>query len=552
MKSQSILLLSLVVLSQCRPAPEPPKAMASVIPLISEGLSPHFRTVVSRLEVGGSSFTYFESDTSTDWFRSLLEQMIENLPEKERAQLPPKFSLARLFGVVGLDSVAAGGVSSRLGADGRRYSRAYLYTPEGRKGLLALTGGEAEPLLMHRHAVAGSDFAIEFPLRLKDWFVQAWDAVVEMAPATAQAQLEAGLQSKVPGSDLSLRQYLEQMDLRLAVLGRLRPDQQIPVPNSPVSVPGVDVALVIDRLGPFLPLLKQWLENLPPQIFVRQEEADVFQIQLSQATTLDYQPVLRLEGEQFILASRPVYLTELLAKDERLTDEDEFVAVWKGLPEKANGAVYLSSRFMPCVFDTMRRVLRVLPASQGDEQVKQALVGLMDKMDRSSKEAHAFAYANEADGIFAATHSRFAAPSASSLSSITAIAVVASMAMPALQMVQEQARMSKTAQRARELGSALQAHAAAHQGRYPDRLEDLWDGKPDLEPGLLTDEASGLPWLYYGETVESAPSETLLLASPLAKRVGFDRLKRVVVFRDLTTKVLLEEEFQRLVNRVRR
>lgn len=547
MKCRALLLLPWVVLCHCRPAPEAVPPVAPAVPLLKEGLSPHFLTVSSRLEVGGASFSYLEADASSDLLISMLSQALDAMPAEEKAQLAPNFSPAKLLALFGLDSVHAAGSSSRRLGDRRQHSRAYAYTPAGRAGLLALTGGPAEPMLLRQYAVSGTDLALEFPLRPKDWFAQAWSTVVEMTTATQRAGLEAGLAEPVPGTGLSVRELAEQLDLRVALFVSLKPDQQTPLPGSPVPLPGMDAALVLDRLGPLLPALQQQLSVLPPALFMRREEAGVLTVQMNQPAMpapLDYQPTLRLEGERLILATRPAHLAALLSREGRLATEAEFAAAWSGLPEQANGGVYVSARFMSTVMDGIHQALRAQPTAK-DARTQQALNGIMDKLGKNFAVAQAFAYANEKDGIFAAANTLYAGSSMGALSKITSVAIAASLAVPAFQVIQDKAAQLKAGTRARQLGLALQQYAAEHEGRYPASLQTLVTENHLTETDLLRHETSGLPWLYDGGVTQAAaPTEVILLAAPVPSRSGVGRQTRLVVFRDLRTLEIPEQEFQ--------
>ena len=547
MKCRALLLLPSVLLCQCRPAPEASPPVVPAVTLLKEGLSPHFLTVSSRLEVGGASFSYLEADDSSDLLVSMLSQALDAMPAEEKAQLAPNFSPAKLLALFGLDSIHAAGSSSRRLGDGRQHARAYAYTPAGRTGLLALTGGPAEPMLLRQYAAAGTDFALEFPLRPKDWFAQAWSTVVEMTTATQRAGLEASLAEPVPGTGLSVRELAEQLDLRVALLVSLKPDQQTPLPGSPLTLPGLDAALILDRLGPLLPALQQQLSVLPPALFTRREEAGVLTVQMNQPAMpapLDYQPTLRLEGERLILATRPAHLAALLSREGRLATEAEFTAAWRGLPEQANGGGYVSARFMTTVMDGIHQALKAQPTAK-DARTQQALTGIMDKLGKNVAVAQAFAYANEKDGIFAATNTLYAGSSMGALSKITSVAIAASLAVPAFQVIQDKAAQIRAGTRARQLGLALQQYAAEHEGRYPASLQTLVTENHLTETDLLRHETSGLPWLYDGGVTQAAaPAEVILLAAPVPSRGGVGRQTRLVVFRDLRVLEIPEQEFQ--------
>src|SRR5690242_20163859 len=66
------------------PAPSPAGSAA----VVTEGLSPSFRAVASRLELGGASFAYEESN-GTMALAALLDRFMSLVPAAERKGLPP-------------------------------------------------------------------------------------------------------------------------------------------------------------------------------------------------------------------------------------------------------------------------------------------------------------------------------------------------------------------------------------------------------------------------------------------------------------------------------
>ncbi len=57
----SLVFPALVGLSHCNKAPvSGAEGAGGGLTLVQEGVSPHFQTVASKLEIGGSSFTYAE------------------------------------------------------------------------------------------------------------------------------------------------------------------------------------------------------------------------------------------------------------------------------------------------------------------------------------------------------------------------------------------------------------------------------------------------------------------------------------------------------------
>ncbi len=174
------------------------KAPANSIPVITEGLSPAFRAVMAKLDVGGSSLSYNEATGAAAW-ASILDGIIQAMPPSERKDFPPDFSFTKLFTILGLDSLSAVGTSSRTRADGSFHSRAVAYMPSGRQGLMTLTGGPAAKLQLLEIAPKNTDVGIELTLNLKDFTREALPKIMAFVPQQERAKAEAELAAAEPG-----------------------------------------------------------------------------------------------------------------------------------------------------------------------------------------------------------------------------------------------------------------------------------------------------------------------------------------------------------------
>jgi type II secretory pathway pseudopilin PulG len=554
-------LLPLVILVHCRPSPQvtaPPAPPAPPVPqvqLVTDGLSPHFLTVASRLEVGGSSFSYLETDTSADLLSSFFEQAIDVMPAAEKAKLPPNFSVKKVLALFGLDSIKAAGTSSRTLTPGRHHARSFAYAPAGRSGLLSLTGGPAETLLLHQFATQDTDLALEFPLRLKDWFAQAWSTLIEIAPESERQQITAQASTKLPGVNLSIREIAEKLDLRLALFATLHPEQKLALPGFPTPLPGIDAALVIERLGPFNDLLKQQVAALPKGDVVPfdvTEKDGLIHLRFRQPVMpapMDFQPALLFDpaNDRLILATRPAYLDALLSPDAKLAQSPAFAAAWNGLPKQGNGCLFLSQRFMTTLMDGIKQAVKAQPGAP-DESGAKAVIAVIDSLGKDLAHPQALCYANEKDGIIAAANSSLPTSQVTSLSALSSIAVLASIAVPSFNSIQTQANQQAASSQARQIGVALMAYASDHDGRFPATLTELTTGDYLPDPSVLFYKGKSpdgpQPWLYNPTLSDTSPSSAILLAAPVTTPKPSGTQTRVVLFQDLSVQNLAEDQFQ--------
>ncbi|HYF37690.1 MAG TPA: hypothetical protein VD994_20480, partial [Prosthecobacter sp.] len=368
-----------LVLAQCK-KDETPKAAAAEaakpeaatkaepglkLPTAAEGLSPHFMAVASKLEIGRTSFMYAEQEDTLVLLAELLDGAIKAMPEEQKKDMPPNFSVREVLSILGLDRVKAVGGSSRSLADGRYHSRSFAYIPDGRKGWLTLSGGPAEPFLFRELAPADADLIVEFPLHTKDFAKDAFKSAASWMPQKERAEFEAQINQKLPPLGLSIREIAEKLGARAALIARLNPDQQLPAGGSGLTMPGADVALVVERLGWLLEPLKQQMMPMisSPEAPVEMTDKDGiltvrFRAPMGPAP-MDFQPCLWFDSKKnrLIVTSRPAYLDALLKPDAKLAGAAGFKQAWEGMPQDGNGCLYLSPRLLGTAVDAVRQSL---------------------------------------------------------------------------------------------------------------------------------------------------------------------------------------------------
>jgi hypothetical protein len=368
MKTTSILsVVAVCLLAQCNKAEHgsaaSSKETSPTLPVITTHASPHFMEVAQHLELGGAYFNYAEQNRLMETIAVMLDDGLKNLPVEQRKGLPANFSVVKLFNDLGLNDVKALGSSSHLKSSGIFHSRTFALTPSGRKGLMTLNGGPAEPFLTLQIAPKGTDLALEFPLHLKTIAKESLVNFLAMVPKAARANVEAPLNEQVPMLGISTRELVEKLDARLGFFVKVYPDQQLPLPNVEVPLPGLDVMIVADRVGWMLePLKKQFLPMLNNSMMpVKVVDEDgvltiVFKEPVGPAPA-DFQPMLRFDSktDRLMLATRASFMQQALDGNDLLTTSPEFKVAWEGMPEEGNAAVYLS----PVLLKTLQSLAKL-------------------------------------------------------------------------------------------------------------------------------------------------------------------------------------------------
>lgn len=553
MKALHLLPITLtsLLLTQCNKQDAAPAAAAGPsVPVISEGASPHFQKVASQLEVGGASFIYNEEGATMDLIATFAQGALDSMPPAERAKIPESVTVRRVISLLGLDSLKASGTSSRTLAGGGAHTRSFAYAPQGRKGLLSLTGGPSAKLLTQEFAVQGCDLALEFPLHLKTLATESWPQVLAMLPPEMKPMIEAMAEAPQPPLNKSYRELASTLDLRIAILASVMPDKPIALPGTPTPLPGIEAAIIIDRLGWVKDLLKQMflpmLSN-PGGPFEVQDNGGVITAKFREAmpAPIDFQPVIQLDSnaDRLIIVTRPAHLVAILSKDGKLASQPEFQEAWKGLPEQGNGAIYLSKRFLDTALKMMKEGAKEAKPSDAD-----AVKFIVSFMERFTSTPFAVAYANTEDGILAAANSSLPSFNPGPLTTVTGVAILSSLAVPVYASVQSEGMKTKALSRGKHVVLGLKQYAAQNNGKYPDTIEELGAAGIIVDSTILKYSyaaSSPEPWMYDKTLTDSSPGNFILLAAPEPVKVG-TKEERLVVRNDGSAEFIPEEQFQRL------
>ncbi len=114
-------------------------APAAVSTVDEAGRSAHFDAVNKHLELGGVLYGYMDIDGDVAKLGDAVSEAVAKAAETNPALAMARQDYAQIFAELGLTNIQALGLSSVRDGDGFR-NRSFLYTPEGRRGLLAIMG----------------------------------------------------------------------------------------------------------------------------------------------------------------------------------------------------------------------------------------------------------------------------------------------------------------------------------------------------------------------------------------------------------------------------
>ena len=454
----ALALASLIFTLRHQPAAAADGSAASAgsVTLVGDGASASFRAVTSHLELGARSFEYSETG-GVKMLVSFLDEIIKSLPERERNDFPPGVTFAKLFQILGLDSVAATGASSHARGDGSFHSRAFAHTPQGRKGLLTLSGGPAAKLMLLDFAPKDTDLALEFPIHLNEFVSEAMPEIIAMVPPRDRADFARDMAKPLPPLGLSVMEIAGKLDARVGLYLRLDPSQKFqPAPNAP-EFPGADGAIVIERLGWLIEALKpQFMPALsqPNAPVTFTDEGGVLTIRMKGPAgppPLDYQPVVRFDAkaDRIIIASRVAFFDSVVAGSEKITQGADFTQAWRDLPTEGNAAAYASARLLQTVGDLIAQAVEKEGGSAAD---KALFANIFAWVKPYLGRGQALVLANQPDGILTAANASIPVAS-STVAAASTVAVVATIGFWSFRSVKVE--RAENVQRAAEAAEAV-------------------------------------------------------------------------------------------------
>jgi type IV pilus assembly protein PilA len=365
----ALLLASLLtVLPGCQKSAPAGTASAALVP--AAGRSKHFEAVNRQLELGGTVYGYMDIDGDAVRLAEGVKQLMGSIPEAP----PPlaafqQVDLTALLGKLGVSDVKAVGLSSVPIEDGMFGNRIFVYTPNGRHGLLAALGGEPAPFTNTRLAPADTDFYMESEIDLPAVYTTIKEVVGQVAGEATVGLMESALKQGAAEAGVTPLDVIRSLKGRMLMLGRLDEKKSITLPTpSPLAVPAPSLLIRIEGLGA---VLEPVLAKAPPELFAR-TEAGAMKIYTLQAPlpVEGLKPVLAVENGVLYLATAPEFLAECRDQKHGLDQDPAFKRALAAVGEKGNSLSYVS----PKLFDRLRELETLNPALGPAEKQMMALV----------------------------------------------------------------------------------------------------------------------------------------------------------------------------------
>jgi len=286
----------------------------------------------------------------------------------------PPVNVPALLRVTGLNAVSAMGFSSVRTEDGFR-NKTYIHTPDGRRGLLRLMGGDSKPFEVLKLAPAGSDFVIEQDLNFKTLYESVVEGAGTVMGEQGKAMVQMALKQPMPPPiTFTMEKVMADLDTKLTVIIDADPTKMVHVPDAPkeLKIPQLKGAVLLDGLGwvadeltkVLAPMLVQGGNRAPPFKIVRNanwigmqmaiQSQSFSERQRNQITGLGLETALlahHVPSGKLVLASGKDFADQLFAPKPSLGQDPAFQKTMKGLPMEGTALTYAS----PVFFSSLRQ-----------------------------------------------------------------------------------------------------------------------------------------------------------------------------------------------------
>jgi len=345
-----------ILFAGCKPKEANPNAV-TLVPAAER--SSHFAAVNAHLELGGTLYGYADIDGDILKVAPSLRTLADAIARQQPAVAPfLKQDFAQLLKDLGLNDVRAIGLSSVAAGDGVFRNNVYLYTPDGRHGLLAVLGGGPSAFANARLAPADADLYTESDIDAEALYGAVRALVARVAGEPMAGVFETQLQADASGLGVTPLGVIKSLKGRVTLVLRTDPEATFTLPGAqPFTVPAFQFLAKVDGLGASV---GPALAKLP--FLTASEEGAVRFYALSEPSPIKgLQPVLAVEGTALYVASDAAFLKASLARKDGLAQAPAFRAALAELGDKGNGLTYVSPR----LFTQLRRIEalnRQLPA----------------------------------------------------------------------------------------------------------------------------------------------------------------------------------------------
>ena len=509
----------------------------------------HAGAIASHLEFGGHSFSYSSHEELHEMIVGLLE-----LAEEVIAASAPEgqaFRLVKPYEELGISGLVGSGRSMRKSGK-QWHHRGIWLMPDGRKGLMAVAGGEAKPWLASSLAPKDTDVVVEMNLDI----LAGYEMVQRILEATGGGLKEQGdrllADTPLPESPQKICEMLSGRQLLFLELDNKR---KTIVPDSKGEFPGVDFAIAMESKA-LVTFLIENISEMDEQTFEIQKLPDgVVRVASKEPMvpmdeTLKPAAVLDPNKGLAILASSPAYLARIESSTSKLPESADFKSASRDLPTEGNALFYVSGKFQDELTAMVVQLARAEDTAADPKMVKE-IEEFFLKLAIPDAQGQMLAVASHKDGLVWAANLSFS--DVGLLLPAVTVSSLATIGFSAFTKARETADVAQNIVNAKQICMAMMMFAVDNGDKFPDHLDGLVAGKY-LADGTLfkiknRGEGPEPVWqlLAPGARLADLPADAPVLASSLPLPEKF-----VVAMADGSVLAMTPEEFQKALAKLRK
>jgi hypothetical protein len=337
----------------CSKAPSTPPAAtaASAVPLVAAAeTSARFEAVNRHLELGGTLYGYVDLNGDAEKVASWIEQFAAQLqlPNSTRPPVTPE-QLVPILRALRLEDLKAAGLSSVREPNGEFRNHAFLSTPEGRHGVMAVFGGAPGAPHHLRLAPKDADVYEELGFDVPALAAAIKQAIVGSQGEAAFDQVRRQAETTGAAAGVSSLGIVHALKGRMTLLLRSDPTKTITIPGAPPTViPRFALLIGLDGLGTAL----QPLLDRSPVLSRKEDNGRPYYTPKIPLMIDGVRPVFVVDGADLYFGSDEFFTHECFNRPEGegLATDWDYQRLIRELGPEVNTLIYVAPR----LFTTLR------------------------------------------------------------------------------------------------------------------------------------------------------------------------------------------------------
>lgn len=436
--------------------------------------SAHFAAVNRQLELGGTLYGYVDIDGDVNKLASSLRTVLSQAAEqKPMLNLALAQDIEGIFADLGLADIKAIGLSSVPAVDGGFRNRVYVYTPQGRHGLMAYFGGPRTLYAGAANVPANTDFYYETEVDLK----AVYDALRGVVARSLGEPVAANFEKMFKRPFVNFPAPLSGYDLVTHAKGRMTlaivvdptTTAKFGHGSQVFNTSATQVRMTFNGIGA---LLKPQLDAISLWSSVNTVGGRTDYAMSSLPAAPGWAPVISIQGDSLQIVTSTVM--EVTDRAESLATNAAFQAALQQVGEAGNRLIYITPRLLS--------ELRRLP-EQNRQLSQESLQGLSFVISRVPQVDRPLigVRINQPEGVLFISHwhnsLKSDAATALSVNPVT-VGLLAAMAVPAFQKVRTSSQSKAITNNLRQLSAAADQYFL-ETGKTTARYDDLVGSGPN-------------------------------------------------------------------------